>query len=46
MFDYDNDGHMNLFFTNGAWLKDPMTKGDQPDKRDPQILEPALSPAE
>jgi len=26
MFDYDNDGHMDLFFTNGALLKDPMTK--------------------
>ena len=34
MFDYDNDGRMDLFFTNGALLKDPMTKADQPDKRD------------
>lgn len=34
MFDYDNDGRMDLFFTNGAALKDPMTKADQPDKRD------------
>lgn len=34
MFDYDNDGRMDLFFTNGALLKDPMSKGDLPDKRD------------
>ncbi len=34
MFDYDNDGRMDLFFTNGALLKDPMPKGDHPDKTD------------
>ena len=34
MFDYDNDGRMDLFFTNGASLKDPMPKTDTPDKRD------------
>src|SRR6266566_1355774 len=34
MFDYDNDGRMDLFFTNGALLKDPMTKTEMPDKRD------------
>lgn len=34
MFDYDNDGRMDLFFTNGALLKDPMPKTDPPDKRD------------
>jgi len=34
MFDYDNDGRMDLFFTNGAALKDPMPKTDAPDKRD------------
>jgi hypothetical protein len=34
MFDYDNDGRMDLFFTNGALLKDPMPKGEAPDKRD------------
>jgi hypothetical protein len=32
MFDYDNDGRMDLFFTNGALLKDPMPKGAMPDK--------------
>ncbi len=34
MFDYDNDGRMDLFFTNGAGLKDPMTRKETPDKRD------------
>ena len=32
MFDYDNDGRMDLFFTNGALLKDPIPKGAMPDK--------------
>src|SRR6185503_1956480 len=36
MFDYDNDGRMDLFFTNGAAIKDPMTKTDAPDKSDPK----------
>ena len=36
IFDYDNDGRMDLFFTNGALLKDPMHKGEMPDKRDPK----------
>jgi hypothetical protein len=36
MFDYDNDGRMDLFFTNGAALKDPMPKSETPDKRDPK----------
>jgi hypothetical protein len=36
IFDYDNDGRMDLFFTNGALLKDPMAKGELPDKRDPK----------
>jgi hypothetical protein len=35
MFDYDNDGRMDLFFTNGARLGDPVPKGTAPDKRDP-----------
>src|SRR5260370_8437978 len=35
VFDYDNDGRMDLFFTNGALLKDPMTRGMVPDKSDP-----------
>ncbi|MCA1605328.1 MAG: VCBS repeat-containing protein, partial [Acidobacteria bacterium] len=34
MIDYDNDGRLDLFFTNGAYLKDPMPKTEMPDKRD------------
>src|SRR6266446_5815864 len=34
MFDYDNDGRMDLFFTNGASLRDPMPKTELPDKRE------------
>lgn len=36
ILDYDNDGRMDLFFTNGALLKDPMLKETRPDKRDPK----------
>ena len=32
MFDYNNDGLLDLFFVNGAALRDPMTAADQPDK--------------
>ena len=35
-FDYDNDGRLDLFFTNGAALKDPMPKREMPDKREPK----------
>jgi hypothetical protein len=34
LLDYDNDGRLDLFFTNGARLDDPMLKGAMPDKRD------------
>ena len=34
MFDYDNDGRLDLYFTNGARLDDPMPKGAMPDKRE------------
>lgn len=34
MLDYDNDGRLDLFFTNGAALSDPMPKTEMPDKRD------------
>ncbi len=37
IFDYDNDGRMDLFFTNGAQLRDPMPKGGLPDKHDPRF---------
>ncbi len=36
IFDFDNDGHMDLFFTNGAALKDVMAKDDAPDKTQPK----------
>jgi enediyne biosynthesis protein E4 len=37
MFDYNNDGHLDLFFVNGAALRDPMTHGVEPDKTDPRF---------
>lgn len=32
LLDYDNDGRLDIFFTNGAKLKDPMPEGGAPDK--------------
>ncbi len=32
MFDYNKDGLLDLFFVNGAALKDPMPSGVKPDK--------------
>ena len=37
MFDYDNDGWLDLFFVNGAKLQDPMPRGASPDKSDPRF---------
>src|SRR5689334_19191696 len=37
IFDYNNDGRMDLFFTNGAALKEQMGKQDQPDKTQPKF---------
>jgi hypothetical protein len=37
LFDYDNDGRLDIFFTNGARLDDPMPKGARPDKSDPRF---------
>jgi hypothetical protein len=34
VFDYDNDGRLDIFFTNGAQLSDPMPDGKMPDKSD------------
>ena len=34
VLDYDNDGRLDIFFTNGAFLKDPMSRNERPDKRD------------
>ncbi len=36
IFDFDNDGRMDLFFTNGAALKDPMSKDEVADKSQPK----------
>jgi hypothetical protein len=37
MFDYDNDGWLDLFFVNGAKILDPMPRGSSPDKSDPRF---------
>jgi hypothetical protein len=34
LFDYDQDGRLDAFFTNGARLDDPMPAGKAPDKTD------------
>jgi hypothetical protein len=34
LFDYDNDNRLDIFFTNGALLSDPMPDGKTPDKSD------------
>ncbi len=36
IFDYNNDGLPDLFFVNGALLKDPMPSHAEPDKTDPK----------
>src|ERR1051326_2407820 len=37
MFDYDNDGWLDLFFVNGALIQDPMPRGATADKSDPRF---------
>ncbi len=37
LFDFDNDGRLDIFFTNGALLKDPMPAGSMPDKHESQF---------
>jgi enediyne biosynthesis protein E4 len=32
LLDYDNDGRLDVFFTNGAKIDDPMPPGRRPDK--------------
>ncbi len=36
VFDYDNDGRLDLFFVNGAPLSDPTAKGTFPQKTGPE----------
>ena len=45
ILDYDNDGRLDVFFTNGAKIDDPMPVGKRPDKSDAEVLEPPV-PAE
>ena len=42
LLDYDNDGRLDLFFTNGAKIDETMPDGKRPDKSDRRVLEPAL----
>ena len=35
LLDYDNDGRLDVFLTNGAKIDDPMPDGKLPDKSDP-----------
>ena len=37
MFDYDNDGWLDVFFVNGARIRDPMPRDASPDKSDPRF---------
>ena len=37
LFDYDGDGRLDVFFTNGAALADPMPAGAEPDKTAPRF---------
>src|SRR3982751_6852636 len=34
LLDYDNDGRLDIFFTNGGLIDDPMPDGKTPDKSD------------
>src|SRR5271170_5750420 len=36
LFDYDNDGRLDIFFANGARIDDPMPVGAMPRKDGPQ----------
>lgn len=37
VFDFDNDGRPDLFFVNGAAIKDPMGHADEPKKTSPEF---------
>jgi enediyne biosynthesis protein E4 len=36
LLDYDNDGRLDIFFVNGAYIADPMPEGKLPDKSEPK----------
>jgi enediyne biosynthesis protein E4 len=36
LFDYDNDGRLDIFFANGGLIEDPMPKGSIPAKTGPK----------
>jgi len=36
VFDYDNDGRLDIFFTNGAQIDDPMPAGKKAEKTGPR----------
>src|SRR5471032_518683 len=35
LFDFDNDGRLDIFFVNGASIADPQPRGDVPQKSGP-----------
>ena len=37
VLDFDNDGRLDIFLTNGAKLEDPMPAGKRPDKSQPMF---------
>jgi len=37
LFDYDNDGRLDIFFANGARLEDPTPRGSIPQKDNPKF---------
>ena len=44
LLDYDNDGRLDVFFTNGAKLEDPMPRRRAARQVGPEVLEPAVPP--
>jgi hypothetical protein len=38
LLDFDNDGDLDIFFTNGARIDDPMPPGGRPDKSAPKYF--------
>src|ERR1017187_1741446 len=40
LFDYDNDGRLDIFFVNGTPLSDPTPKGTIPQKTGPKYWNP------